>query len=145
MKWLQRLLACLCSAFTVSALFPLAGCISNIGHCERQNAMVNECVGRTEKDCNGVPGCTPLPACVHHCFGLGQTDCATSSDCHWYAGGTACLPNSDGCGSLTLAACAATAACKVGTDCQGDVDCGSVSDEAQCGATPGCYYQQGVT
>jgi hypothetical protein len=144
-KMVQPLLAGLGVMFTLSAFVPMAGCISNIGQCQRQNPSINECAGRSKQACDGIPGCTSLAACVHHCVGLAPTDCAASSDCFWYADTSECLASHDVCSLRPLDTCTQEAACKVGTDCQGDVDCGSTSDEKECQATAGCYYQQGVT
>ena len=144
-KLVPRLLAALGAAFTLSALLPVAGCISNFGDCRRQLPAVNQCAGRSATECESVPGCTSFSACAHHCFGLGQTDCAASSDCHWNETGSECQATDDPCTARSVATCTQNPVCKVASDCQGDVDCGSISDEQECRATNGCYYQQGVT
>ena|SRR6478735_737222 len=146
-NWLPQLLGGLGALFTLAGLFPVAGCV-NFGRCENSHSGVSACAGRSEKECNSIPGCTALALCVSHCVGLVETSCATNPDCHWFAGASACLANdsqTDPCLGRSIATCSQNAACKVGSDCQGDVDCNSISDENECRDTNGCYYQQGMT
>jgi hypothetical protein len=146
-KWLPRLFAGLGAAFTLCMLFPLAGCLS-LGRCERGSPSDNQCLGLSPKECSSIPGCGAFSACGHHCaLILTQLDCSATSNCHFDTGQNVCRPvdSANGCSARSVASCTLDARCAILNSCQGDVTCGVISDENECNATHGCYYQQGMT